>query len=1689
MTQTETMIEVVCNRVLDAVASHGAGHCIRIDDLPTSIADVSCERLQALIAKPSLVRLVVDKPTKEWHVTPSAAVTLRNLHEEHPEKAGVLVIFIPPDAQLSIEDSIGRSTFEVLSFADLGKRTAKAALARLRAADSNAADIAEQVVKVLARDSQIELSERTIASFYTAALSDNPAESVGRSLTTLGLLPDRELATQTDDNIQRRIQLNGQQMIVLIDTSDPVDRLRRLPIGGKGQRELVDALWGVIEDGESDRAVIADRLEEISSVVDYANWKLGSRTVAPEQFSIVSVLGMEGPLQDTIQKEESSVGIRFTCKPAPSRVLNARNLLLEVVALGRTTEDLIETGISFTKTALPKQESSQWKRRISVGDSESGLDSGPYRFRLSLISQDNTTIAETLSEVFYVGEDPTPVGRIRGHVLGIPDAKVKAVAAGLPPSESASFTCLSETDVKNNLFEVVVGFDEAGKTWSYATSHLLADYESQFLLDPSVRGYEIELADPGVDEHWLDASYALPAEFTQAREELFEAICRHQLVESDLPSSGLADLDAVSVYIEQYVRTWTECLKRSSGMARAALLGTDRVHITEGGQTTAVLIAPTHPLKLAWQVVVHNAVELWLTQASNMAVDDLEREAKELAAALDNVVPLVVPPVALDGSRAYRAMDTLGRGWGLYVSPSGADPRAVVSRVRSWFGLPAWRLGANGEMELLSRVRAYLGSHPYVRRLVVNVVRPGEAEFVLRLIGRLQADPALAHLKFVLRLFGDPSDASLGSTFDSFMSDPEGEGLQRDVADALTRSSEDPLVPKLAYSKHDISELADRPLDFPAHISVFLDYFDFEVVPVPESPEGQCLFGGGIVVEPVQRYDVGDSTRPPYWVNAVASTSGDGTFVSALRANLNSTAAAMGGIGIDPVPATRLELDTVAQALLDAVHRVSDWVVIIDPVFSDEFLDGASGGDKDPLYVLDMRAASGGGRSVVVSSRLRHEQSGLLAAVAERFGVDLPPGSAERLSRSLQVLGAGVGLRLLMDERRASEAFSLALATEHLRAAGLLRHGLLVPIDVHQELFREGQEAGVVTSLSRTDLAVVQLDPVSRRIGIHLVEVKVRSSLSADGDLPSELVTEMTEQLENTESVLLDRLFGLPLRRTARSLPAALQVQRLTVFLRHYLERSGRRGWIPEDELEELRSFVESLDRSFRVGVSLHGIVFHTKGTGERIEDRGRLRTSVLGSEYIESLLTHHAELETKVAGQNADEYAKTVFGAPANWIDIDSDEAPRFGEKEPETPIMLRVETSDEDAGGAAEAPETDSAPRLEDVELLGVTEKPRQFGIIGSLPSSGREVAIDLGPNVVSVFGVQGSGKSYTVGTIIEAALLPARGLHRLDIPLGVAVFHYSDSPSYLPEFTSMMNPSREGRSEELRERLGLLPQGVGNIVVVVPPRVLQVRKSEFPDHQVEPLLFGPDELQLADWKLLMGIEGGNQMYARAMALVLRGFKENELTLTRLREAVEHSDLNKSQKNFAAQRLDFVAPYVQEGAKVGDLMQSGRLVVVDMRDELIDKAEALALFMVLLNRFTESKRSKTEFNKLIVFDEAHKYMSESNLTSLITETVREMRHRGTSIVIASQDPPSVPQEIVELSTVIFAHKFTSPAWLRHLQRVSVAFAGIRGSQLTDLDPGSAYVWARGNSRFDRPQRVVVRARLTQHGGETRLA
>jgi DNA helicase HerA-like ATPase len=165
---------------------------------------------------------------------------------------------------------------------------------------------------------------------------------------------------------------------------------------------------------------------------------------------------------------------------------------------------------------------------------------------------------------------------------------------------------------------------------------------------------------------------------------------------------------------------------------------------------------------------------------------------------------------------------------------------------------------------------------------------------------------------------------------------------------------------------------------------------------------------------------------------------------------------------------------------------------------------------------------------------------------------------------------------------------------------------------------------------------------------------------------------------------------------------------------------------------------------------------------------------------------------------------------------------------------------------------------------------------------------------------------------------------------------------------------------------------------------------------------------------------------------------------------------------------------------------------VIVDLRDEFIEKDEALGLFVVLLELFADVRYAGELFNKLVVFDEAHKYIGSPDLVASLIEVVREMRHKGTSIMVASQDPPSVPVSLIELSSQIILHKFNSPAWLKHIQKANAALAALTPEKMANLSAGEAYTWSSNatDEAFSKGvMKIRCRPRVTRHGGGTKTA
>lgn len=429
-----------------------------------------------------------------------------------------------------------------------------------------------------------------------------------------------------------------------------------------------------------------------------------------------------------------------------------------------------------------------------------------------------------------------------------------------------------------------------------------------------------------------------------------------------------------------------------------------------------------------------------------------------------------------------------------------------------------------------------------------------------------------------------------------------------------------------------------------------------------------------------------------------------------------------------------------------------------------------------------------------------------------------------------------------------------------------------------------------------------------------------------------------------------------------------------------------------------------------------------------------------------------------------------------------------------PASVTYLRQPTISQDEPLAADSPQGgdsfESSALKYDV-LLGSNADSPQFGILGEI--SGRKIAVDLNQtHTISLFGVQGGGKSYTLGTIAEMASLPIPNINCLPQPLTSIIFHYSPTQDYSPEFTSMVNPNSEQKQiAALKNRYGAEPKALNDVVLLTPEDKLADRQRDYPDVEVHPLKFSASELQVNHWRFLMGAVGNQATYMRQLNRIMKA-NRNRLSTQVIREGIDGSTLSDAIKGLAHQRLDLASEYISDQANLTSLIQPGRLIIVDLRDEFIEKDEALGLFLVLLQLFSDAEVENNQSNKLVVFDEAHKYIESPELLSGLIEVVREMRHKGTSVMIASQDPSSVPTSLIELSSQIILHKFNSPAWLKHIQKANAALNSLTPSKMSQLSPGEAYVWsnkATDEAFIKDAVKIQCRPRVTQHGGATKTA
>ncbi|KAL8968177.1 MAG: hypothetical protein Q9197_005018 [Variospora fuerteventurae] len=317
----------------------------------------------------------------------------------------------------------------------------------------------------------------------------------------------------------------------------------------------------------------------------------------------------------------------------------------------------------------------------------------------------------------------------------------------------------------------------------------------------------------------------------------------------------------------------------------------------------------------------------------------------------------------------------------------------------------------------------------------------------------------------------------------------------------------------------------------------------------------------------------------------------------------------------------------------------------------------------------------------------------------------------------------------------------------------------------------------------------------------------------------------------------------------------------------------------------------------------------------------------------------------------------------------------------------------------------------------------------------------------------GSQGSGKSHTLSCMLEGALKDSRA-GKLVQPMAGLIFHFDKaarSASHQPceaaylcsegiPVRVLVPMSNARQAEELYAKLPGLPAGARKPVVC-------------------PLLLLEEHLDVTSMMTLMKIDpgkGGTQLYMETVYEILRQLSMRNETAAKFnydafREQLEKHKLLDGQSGPLRQRLTLLEGVLAKVAKnwlsdwVGKhkdqkeinifSFEPGTLTIIDLSSPFINEGGACALFDVCLHLF---KDLGPKTGKMVALDEAHKFMTGTDESSAFTDSllkiIREQRHSGMRVIIATQEPTISPK-LLDLCSMTIVHRFTSPEWLQTLK------------------------------------------------------
>lgn len=1198
------------------------GHCQRVDYLPVAVLARLGERLAAdpdLQAQRVACRVISGETDaaklQPWQVTGSGAVALRE--DATYGRVKVFCALFPPGIRLAEEDSLNVATFktdDAESF-DINRSLQEhvnALLGRLPEAEAKVLRAVLNADAVRAKPVLAKL-RYALSVWGQREKSQQPVnlETVGAYLYELDLVPDFGL---TDANLPVQVARNAAcARIVLDGEKDLSANLTRLA----QDQGLLDP-----ETHKNLAVYLADKpilkpdvwlppIAHESAVRDKLSFDCWNFKTSPVDITVTLK-----PLQDPKNPKKLAKGleskggslandgkkpIQITWTVTPASPPELAGLRVTVI---RTTQDGVEMDVIAPQTLPAKRKS------FMVPMVDNNLDDDEKciaRIRIQALAKGGTPIlnAQDESEEFWIEngqEAELEPASDRGKKLRhLDDLAFRATYAtgkvyevrnrGWDPSRAYVYL----TRLGNN---------ERG---DLVLNPLLLTLEREILRNPETLGiYEADLINirEAKPEHFKSIKLAtvvnqLADKFYLARKALFGVIADAEdgsgVVETaDLHQHGELVLAYAKSYVE-LVDALAQKVKDAAGVGGintvlhdyAPILRVDTVALKVGSAEApieAVLLAPTHPLRVLWLYQYETFVRGWISQMDGKTHKEIESLIN--ADSLDKLVSLNIPnALAWNQQQVFINTDSIDFFWSIFPNANSKDLRTAVNAVLQVVGATRREvlISTVTPRQIADKIERYLCHHPYVSTLRVNVINPGDGQLLLEAIKQLLERELYRSLNLDIKFFAPKGTRHqlIGSAFDGLMEQRDEDDMVRskgisEIEANLLQPNANPLFPKLIYAKHSIDELlTDTECKFESHLTFVIDFFGTTVATRAHAGPQFSSTLHNLLAEYVTEYTPGATTAT--WSRLIAPNqcpplAGDSVTESLFSAHAQVSHLAScffdWGKSHEKYATVQLELtDDHGKnhlKMLRQIHTASDWVFTIDRNFGIEYYDdpmqGESGGyliDYTPEFLDSVS------HRLIISTYHRHEVESIL-----RNGFTNllnPEGEEEKEAISsftidsvLQVLKSVSGklaLKLINNPAQAQEVIGLAMTRLALEREGRLAGRILVPVDAHIGLFHQTPKEleNCEITLKRTDLMLVELR--GRKLHIDFIEVKNRKYTSPQVLL--DLQSEIQAKNKNTELHFRANFLGLG---KAKRFDAEIKNKELSNILLFYFERARRYG-------------------------------------------------------------------------------------------------------------------------------------------------------------------------------------------------------------------------------------------------------------------------------------------------------------------------------------------------------------------------------------------------------------------------------------------------------------------------------------------------------------------------------------------------